>query len=73
MILYETSPASASNIWEKLSVKEMAETMQDMETVGIPVTPENLKLRGYSSNDITLFGLRAASLARKRSVKVASL
>ncbi|WOC17398.1 hypothetical protein [Pseudochrobactrum sp. MP213Fo] len=73
MILYETIPASALTMWDKLTLDEMAATMQDMDAAGEPVTPENLHGRGHSMTDITLYGLRAASLARKRSVKVASL
>ncbi|MBX8802535.1 hypothetical protein HBA92_17475 [Ochrobactrum sp. MR28] len=46
----------------------MAETMQDMEAAGDPVTPDNLRLRGYPSEDITRYGLKAANLARLRSL-----
>lgn len=70
MIFYETNHASPANNWENLTISEMAATMQDMDAVGEAVTPENLKLRGYSVADITRYGLRAANLARKRSVKV---
>lgn len=70
MIIYQTRPAPAPTMWEKLTVDEMAATMQDMDAAGEPVTPDNLKLRGYSAQDITLFGLDAAELARQRSVKV---
>lgn len=69
MIIYETHPAPAPTMWEKLTVEEMAATMQDMDAAGEAVTPENLRGRGYSMADITLFGLRAANFARKRSVK----
>jgi len=48
----------------------MANTMRDMDSAGEPVTPENLLLRGYCSAHISKYGLRAASLARKLSVKV---
>lgn len=70
MIIYETSTAPASTMWDKLIVSEIAAIMQDMDAAGEPVTPDNLKLRGYSSQDITHYGLRAAKLARLRSVKV---
>lgn len=56
-------------MWEKLTVDEMAATMQDMDAAGEPVTPENLRCRGYSMADIKSFSLHAANLARKRSVK----
>ncbi|WP_376709108.1 hypothetical protein [Pseudochrobactrum lubricantis] len=49
----------------------MALTMQIMATNGEAVTPENLRGRGYTMADITRYGLKAANLARKRSVKTA--
>lgn len=69
MIIYETNQADTPNNWDNVTISEMAATMQDMDAVGEAVTPENLKLRGYDSADITRYGLRAASLARKLSVK----
>lgn len=69
MIIYQTHPAPAPTNWDKLTVSEMAATMQDMDAAGDPVTPDNLKLRGYSSEDITRYGLKAAHLARSSSVK----
>lgn len=50
-------------------VSHMAAIMQDLEAAGDPVPPDNLKLRGYSSEDITRYGLKAAHLARSLSVK----
>ena len=70
MIIYETSPAPIPTTWDKLTVSEMAATMQDMDAAGDPVTPDNLRLRGYSSEDITRYGLKAAHLARSLSVKM---
>lgn len=70
MIIYETRPAPAPTMHELCIVSGMAATMQDMDATGEPVTPENLRLRGYSAQDITHFGLRAANLARQRSLKV---
>lgn len=69
MIIYQTHPAPAPTTWDKLTVSEMAATMQDMDAAGDPVTPDNLRLRGYSSEDITRYGLKAAHLARSLSVK----
>lgn len=69
MIIYETSHATAPIDGEMSIVSNMAATMQDMDAVGEAVTPENLKLRNFSSEEIMRFGLRAASLARKLSVK----
>lgn len=68
MIIYETSPAPTPTAWDTLTVSEMAATMQDMDAAGDPVTPDNLKLRGYSIEDITRYGLKAANLARLRSL-----
>lgn len=70
MIIIETHPASATTIWTKLSVLEMAQTMQSMAITGEPTTIDNLILRGYSSNDVGLYGIRAAHLARRRAAKV---
>lgn len=72
MIIYETSPAPTPTAWDKLTVSEMAATMQDMDAAGDPVTPDNLRLRGYSSEDISRYGLKAANLARKHTVRVVS-
>ncbi|WP_022711881.1 MULTISPECIES: hypothetical protein [Pseudochrobactrum] len=69
MIIYETRPAPAPSIQELCIVSGMAATMQDMDAAGDPVTPDNLRLRGYSSEDITRYGLKAAHLARSLSVK----
>jgi len=70
MIIFEKRPTPNPTNWEKLTVTEMANTMRDMDSAGEPVTPENLLLRGYCSAHISKYGLRAASLARKLSVKV---
>ena len=69
MIIFETSPAPAPTDGELNIVDHMAATMQDMEAAGDPVTPDNLKLRNFSSEDITRYGLKAAHLARSLSVK----
>ena len=69
MIIYETSPAPAPTDGELSIVSHMAATMQDMEAAGDPVTQDNLKLRGYSPKEISRYGLKAANLARNRSVK----
>jgi len=53
--------------WQKLSVDEMAATMQHMDAAGVRTTQENLQLRGYSKDDISRFGLYAAHLARQRN------
>lgn len=52
-----------------VKTKEMAATMQDMAAAGEAVTPANLKLHGYSGEDIMRFGADAAHLARKLAVK----
>ncbi|MDM8344162.1 hypothetical protein P8H26_02015 [Pseudochrobactrum sp. sp1633] len=69
MIIYETRPAPAPSIQELCIVSGMAATMQDMDAAGEAVTPENLRGRGYNMGDISRYGLKAANLARKRSVK----
>ncbi len=69
MIIYETSPAPTPTVWDTLTVSEMAATMQDMDAAGEAVTLNNLRLRGYTSEDITRYGLKAAHLARSLSVK----
>ncbi len=69
MIIYQTHPAPAPTDGELSIVTHMAATMQDMEAAGDPVTPDNLKLRGYSPEEITRYGLKAAHLARSLSVK----
>lgn len=71
MIIITTHAAQAPTSWQKLYVDEMAAAMQDMDAVGEPITPENLRLRGYSNIDICRYGLSAANLARKRITKVA--
>lgn len=53
--------------WQKLSVDEMAATMQHMDAAGVRTTLENLQKRGYSKDDISRFGLSAARLARIRT------
>lgn len=68
MIFYETHPAPTPTDGELSIVSRMAATMQDMDAAGDPVTPDNLRLRGYSSEDITRYGLKAANLARLRSL-----
>ncbi len=73
MIIYQTCPERIQATWQKLTIDEMAATMQDMDAVGEAVTPENLRLRGYSKADITRFGLPAANLARKRSTKLVTV
>ena len=62
--------AIALKTTETLTVKEMAATMQDMAAAGEAVTPENLKLHGFSDSAIMRFAAAAVSLARKRSTKV---
>ena len=69
MIIYQTHPAPAPTDGELSIVSHMAATMQDMEAAGEAVTPENLRGRGYTMADISRYGLKAANLARKRSVK----
>ncbi len=69
MIIYETHPTPTPTDGELSVVSHMAATMQDMDAAGDPVTPDNLRLRGYSSEDITRYGLKAAHLARSLSVK----
>ncbi len=71
MLIYQSKAKAPLNNWDHISINEMAATMQDMEAAGDPVTPENLKLRGYSSADVSKYGLEAARLAKKLSVKVA--
>lgn len=61
--------AITKQVTETLTVKEMAATMQDMAAAGEAVTPENLKLHGFSDSEIMRFAADAASLARKLSVK----
>lgn len=70
MIIYQTHPAPTPTDGELSIVSRMTATMQDMEAVGDPVTPDNLLLRNFSLEDITRYGLKAAHLARKLSVKV---
>lgn len=70
MIIYETRPAPTPSIQELCIVSGMAAIMQDMDAAGEAVTPENLRGRGgYTMADISRYGLKAANLARKRSVK----
>lgn len=75
MIIYQSiKPAQQAAITkqatEALTVKEMAATMQDMAAAGEAVTPENLKLHGFSDSAIMRFAADAANLARKQSVKM---
>ncbi len=67
MIILEALNAQSAPGWQKLSVDEMAATMQSMHAAGERTTQENLRLRGYSKDDISRFGLRAAHLARARA------
>lgn len=67
MFMLETSLSPTPTGWLKLSVDEMAATMQHMDAAGVSTTPENLQLRGYSKDDISRYGLPAARLARMRS------
>ncbi len=67
MFILETVNAQSTAGWQKLSVDEMAATMQSMHAAGVRTTQENLRQRGYSKDDISRFGLRAAHLARART------
>lgn len=67
MFIHETSHAQLAAGWQKLSVDEMAATMQSMHAAGVRTTQDNLRQRGYSEDDISRFGLRAAHLARARA------
>lgn len=69
MIIYQSNTEQAPTIWDEKSIEEMAATMQDMDAISEPVTPENLIRRGYSRQDVIAYGLDAAHLARKLSVK----
>jgi uncharacterized protein with gpF-like domain len=74
MIIYQTiKPTQQAAIAQKATqnqiIKDMAATMQDMASSGEAVTPDNLRLRDYSNEDIMLFGADAAHLARKLAVK----
>lgn len=69
MIAYQACPERPQSTWQKLTIDEMAATMQDMDAAGEAVTPNNLQLRGYSKADISRFSLSAANLARKRAIK----
>ena len=68
MIIYENSHAVAPNNWELMTISELASTMQDMDAAGVRTTPENICRHGYSMDVIGLYGLRAARLARLRSL-----
>lgn len=71
MILYQSkSQTVAPCMWDAGTIHDMAETMQDMFANDEATTPENLMLRGYSREDIFLYGLDAAHIARQRAVKV---
>lgn len=70
MMIYQSNTEQAQTAWDKKSVEEMAATMQDMDAANEAVTPENLRLRGYSIKDIEKYGVNAAHLARNLSVKV---
>lgn len=67
MLILETSLSPTPTGWQKLSVDEMAAAMQSMDAAGVRTTQENLRLRGYSKDDISRFGLPAARLARTRA------
>ncbi|GEM_PF-1719255 len=67
MLLLELRNIQPQISWQKLSVDEMAATMQHMDAAGVRTTQENLQLRGYSKDDISRFGLYAAHLARARA------
>lgn len=67
MFIHETSHEQLAAGWQKLSVDEMAATMQSMHAAGVRTTQDNLRQRGYSEDDISRFGLRAAHLARQRN------
>lgn len=67
MLKLEYNHKHLNTSWQKLSVDEMAATMQHMDAAGVRTTLENLQQRGYSSDDISRFGLIAARLARTRT------
>lgn len=73
MFILEALNAQSATGWQKLSVDEMAATMQSMHAAGERTTQENLRLRGYSKDDISRFGLRAAHLARARTAMLSVL
>lgn len=67
MLKLENSHKHLNTGWQKLSVDEMAATMQHMDAAGVRTTLENLQQYGYSKDDISRFGLSAARLARTRT------
>lgn len=67
MLLLEHRNIQPQMSWQKLSVDEMAATMQNMDAAGVRTTQENLQQRGYSRDDISRYGLPAAHLARQRN------
>ncbi len=67
MLLLELRNIQPQISWQKLSVDEMAATMQNMDAAGVRTTLENLQQYGYSKDDISRFGLSAARLARTRT------
>lgn len=70
MFLYQGIGRSKITILrEYATIKNMATIMVDMNKFGEPTTPENLNNRGFSTDDICRYGLKAANLARNRSVK----
>lgn len=71
MFILETVNAQSTAGWQKLSVDEMAATMQSMHAAGVRTTQYNLRQRGYSEDEISRFGLRAAHLARTRAALLA--
>lgn len=70
MIIYQTNPAPMPPTWQKLTIDEMAATMQDMDANGEATTKANLLLRGYSVEEIERYGYEAAHLARERATKL---
>lgn len=68
MIIYQSKTTAPQTDWHQISVIEMAATMQCMNDDGVPITPENLRLHGYSNTDIRKYGLDAARLARQATL-----
>ncbi|RBO89282.1 hypothetical protein DFR47_11610 [Pseudochrobactrum asaccharolyticum] len=58
---------------EYVAIKNMATIMEDMNKFGEPTTPENLNNRGFSSEDISRYGLKAAHRARKRATNLVTV
>lgn len=68
MFIIDVTTIAPQHGWHKITIDEMAATMQRMEASGVRTTPENLYRNGYSMDEIGLYGLRAARLARLRSL-----